>query len=510
MTLFQLKHHGVQGVRHLTRLAVLLVIVAIVYLSLYAHFRAARAVEDAMRGTDLRSKLIRQVDRRVSEMDDPQAFLDGYKGTLWSLRVAGLDLTDPLAAAEATATAKTIYWPLLLEILIPVTVALLLGRIFCSWMCPAGLLFELADKLRRPLRWVEIKPATVKCAHGNKYVVLGVGLAAAAVLGVPIFALIYPPAVVSRLVHNWVFGTTLTGMLMLLGAIVAIELFVSPRWFCRSVCPGGALYGLIGVARVLRVKLDEQRCTACAKCAPACPMGLNPVADSTGIECDNCGACLPPCPEKALHYGLSRPRLRAASRQKCRGKAVSAAAVALLILLWPQDAGAHHILGLPHYSYQENYPQVPTLEYPAVSGPYDILMTSYPGKPTPGEAANVAFYVKNRDTGEPYDRPLTVRVLRTYTFGSNSELVPATKVRPFDKTHKLTVTFPDDGEFVVELSLQVEGQLEVIPFLLVAGEPTSAMSVLIAVGVGLVVFFVVVRAVRIKRARRAAAASAWN
>ena len=376
MTLFQLRHYGVQGVRYLTRLAALLVVVAIVYLSLYAHYRAARAVEDAVQGDDLRSKVMREVDRHVSELDKPQVFLDGYKGILWSMRVAGWDLTDPLAAAEATATAGKVYPPLLLEILIPVAVTLLLGRIFCSWMCPAGLLFELTDKLRRPLRWVEIKPATVKCSHGNKYVVLVAGLVAAAVLGVPIFALVYPPAVLSRLVHNWVFGTTLTGMLVLLGVIVAIEVFVAPRWFCRSVCPGGALYGLIGAARVLRVKLDEQRCTGCGTCAPACPMGIDPVTDSTGIECDNCGACVRPCPEKALGYGLGLPGRSARPREKRSVKAAAVTAGVLLILLWPQTAAAHHILGLPHYSYKENYPQVPTLEYPATSGPYDILMTS--------------------------------------------------------------------------------------------------------------------------------------
>jgi len=178
----------------------------------------------------------------------------------------------------------------------------------------------------------------------------------------------------------------------------------------------------------------------------------------------------------------------------------------LLIWLWALPALGHHILGLPHYSYKENYPQVPTLEYPAATGPWDVLLTAYPGVPTPGEAANLSFYVKNRETSQLYDRPLQVRVLRTFTFGRNQEVLPATTVPPYDQPCKRSVTFPADGEYVVELSLEVEGQTEVIPFLVVAGEPTSTASILVALGLGMALFLVVVRAVGIKRRRAMARA----
>ena len=163
---------------------------------------------------------------------------------------------------------------------------------------------------------------------------------------------------------------------------------------------------------------------------------------------------------------------------------------------------AHHILGLPHYSYKDNYPQAPTLEYPAQAGPYDILMTSYPGKPLPGETANVAIYIKNRQTGIPYQQPVEIRVLETFTFGKSLEVVPRTQCTPFDQLHKLAVTFPREGEYVVELTMQVEGKPEVIPFVMVAGDPSATGSILIVIGIGLVIFLVVVRAIKIKRARR--------
>ena len=72
-------------------------------------------------------------------------------------------------------------------------------------------------------------------------------------------------------------------------------------------------------------------------------------------------------------------------------QAVSATVVLILLA---SSAAAHHILGLPHYSYKENYPQVPVLEYPATTGPYEVLLVCYPGKPNPGEPANLVFDIK--------------------------------------------------------------------------------------------------------------------
>ncbi len=96
-------------------------------------------------------------------------------------------------------------------------------------------------------------------------------------------------------------------MLTILGLGIAFEVLVSPRWWCRTMCPGGALYGLLGSARVLRVVLVRDRCTACKLCQPACEEGLNPVAESSGLECDNCGACVRDCPDRALVFKLGLP-----------------------------------------------------------------------------------------------------------------------------------------------------------------------------------------------------------
>ena len=359
MTGHTVTHRCIQLLRRATQLFTVCVLAALSFLSLYAHYYAARATEDIQLMTGFKGKVLAFLDRVISPMNDPMGFLDGFKGTLWSMRFAGIDLSDPLAAVELIATTKTFYLPFLASIIIPVLGTLVLGRIFCSWVCPAQVFFEIVCKLRSLLKFAEINPARISFSLNNKYIVLAVGLTAAAIVSQPLFALFYPPALLSRLMHAWIFGTAFLGMLSIMLILAAIELFISPRWWCRTMCPGGALYGLVGLLRPVRVKLSPGSCTGCGRCQPVCPMGIDPVRQSTSIECDSCGVCIRACPERALGFGLSRP----GPGKRPAGVTAAARVMTLLlvVLLLVPPAQAHHILGLPHYSYKENYPQVPTL-----------------------------------------------------------------------------------------------------------------------------------------------------
>lgn len=511
MMRYKRAHLLLQVLRRCTQLLTMGVLAAISFLSLYAHYYAARATEDIEQMSGLPGTVLSAIDRQVAPMKDPLGFLDGFKGTLWSMRFAGIDVSDPLAAVELIATSKTFYLPFLASIIIPVLCTVLLGRVFCSFICPANLFFGIVCRFRAVLKYAEIHPAGVSFSLSHKYVLLALGLIAAAAASQPLFALFYPPVLVSRIIHAWIVGTPWGAMLALLLVLAAVELFVSPRWWCRTVCPGGALYALLGWPRILRVKLDDNRCTRCGTCEPVCDPGISPVSDSSGIECTNCGECIKACPEHALYFSTGLPSL--GRKPSSRRQVTSSTAMSLFIMLAlictaPPSASGHHILGLPHYSYKENFPQAPTLEYPATSGPYDILLTSYPGKPIPGQPATVSFYVKNRETDEPYDRPITMRVLQTFTFGESKVIESPVISEPFMQPHKVTVTFPEDGEYVVELTMEVEGKPEIIPFIMTAGEPSAVTSVLIATGLFLVVFVVTVRAIKIKRARRLRSAEA--
>jgi len=275
--------------------------------SLYAHYDAARALDDFESRSGWRWQLMELLHTLLAPMDGAADLLAATGGTTWSLRIGWLDLTDPLAAAEVLFTAQTLPLTLAASVAAPVLGTLLLGKVFCSWFCPAYLLFELSGKLRRLLRIAEIQPGSLRFSANNKYALLAAGLLIGAGLGLPFFSLVYPPAVLGRTLHALVFGFSMSGGLVLLGGLLLFELLVSPRWWCRSMCPGGALYGMIGWARPLRVGLDAQRCDGCGGCRPVCELGLNPVRESAGLECDNCGRCVGVCPQAALSWGVGLP-----------------------------------------------------------------------------------------------------------------------------------------------------------------------------------------------------------
>lgn len=301
----------VQILRRLTQLSVILVLFGLIYFSLYAHYRAAGALEDV---DGFKGRVFNVIGRYAERSEHPELLLDNFKGTLWSLKLGPLDWTDPLAAAEAIVASKNIHLPLIFSVAVPVIITLLLGKILCSWFCPGYVLFEIGTVLRKLLKFLEVPPANVSFSYKNKYLFLVVGLIFVAIIAMPIFALIYPPAIISRIFHAWVFGVSLAAMLTLIGVIFMFEVFVSPRWWCNTMCPGGALYGLIGWKRLVRVKVDKQTCNNCGICEKKCPIGLDPANQSEGIECDNCGVCIAPCPEKSLGYGIVLPNAKTKRR----------------------------------------------------------------------------------------------------------------------------------------------------------------------------------------------------
>jgi len=252
------------------------------------------------------------------DRDSALAAARSLKGSTWSFELFGVSLTDPLAVLESALASRTARWVLFAGVLIPIALALLFGRVFCSWICPVGLGLEITGKLRKVLRFLEIKPGKARLWYGNKYVILGIGLAITFAFGVPFLGYIYPPAMLGREVHNGItvffdraedgmMGFTAAGLTLaswLLLAIVLAEIAFSARFWCRSLCPGGAVYNLLGMARLVRVAQEGEKCTKCGDCIVVCEMGLNPMNDKLGMECDNCGECISHCPDDALGFHL--------------------------------------------------------------------------------------------------------------------------------------------------------------------------------------------------------------
>lgn len=316
----------VQVLRHTIRLAILLSIIGV---GLVAHYRVFVTKEkiNVIQSEDnpnLARKTALMMHQHLQTAEAQrgveQKRLSDIRGNTWSADIYGFSVTDPLAGAESVATSRTITKSLLIGLALPVIATLLLGRFFCSWICPAGFLFDIADRLRALLQKIGVPVHHLHLWRGNKYVLLVTGLIISAVVGIPVLGAFYPPAVLGREISHLtasffsvlsdypvVTGISFSG-LFILGIIIA-ETFVSRRLWCRYVCPGGALYSLIGMGRAVRVHNDLKQCTHCTECVQVCPMGLNPMkTQSPGIECDQCMLCLNTCPPGSLTLQFGLPK----------------------------------------------------------------------------------------------------------------------------------------------------------------------------------------------------------
>lgn len=292
--------------RHLNKLRwvvltlIFSMLILLPFLHLYQTYEAAHAY-DLLSPTE---KSISDTMEWISKpfIKDPETDLNSLKGTTWSGTLFGVKLTDPLAVVGQISAGKMVYWPFLVTALIPIFLTIIFGRFFCGWICPATLIYELNDNLAAWMRKAGLPVGKRKLDFRIKYLVLAMGIIISAATGMIAFAAMYPPALIGREIYYAIalsgFGSGMVFFLMTL----LFDIMVSRRGFCRYVCPGGALYSLLGRFRLFRIQRDVTQCNDCAKCNVECQFGLDPLRDNFTQECNNCTACIAVCPTDALSF----------------------------------------------------------------------------------------------------------------------------------------------------------------------------------------------------------------
>jgi len=288
--------------RWISLIGVFAMLVFLPYVSVYQNYVAAHAYDLLSPGEQ---RLYDMVEGITSPfVSDPENDLDAIKGTTWSGQFFGVKLSDPLAVASQVSAGRRLYWPFFVTALIPLFATALFGRFYCGWICPATLLYELNTNLDAWLNRLGLRTGHRHLDRRLKYLVLGVGLLLSMVSGSVWLASIYPPAIVGREIYYSValggFGAGAVFFVLTL----LFDLLVARRGFCRYLCPGGALYSLLGRYRVVRIRRRVDTCNDCAKCNAVCEFGLDPMRDDFGQECNNCTACMAVCPTDALRFTL--------------------------------------------------------------------------------------------------------------------------------------------------------------------------------------------------------------
>ncbi len=244
---------------------------------------------------------------------------------------------DPLLGLNAVFAAREIIGRALWA-LITIGVTLVIGRFFCAYVCPMGASIDFLDFLFfRKKKRLGLKAET---SFRKAKLFLLIIFVSAALTGLSLAFLMDPMALLTRFYTFFLYPLAITLInltldllrpvfqalgwitlshlhypqpvyymsaitLLIFGGIIVLNL-LAPRFWCRYLCPLGALLSLISPLGLLKRRVNED-CNECLKCQEACPMGAvaeNPKGTHLP-ECIQCQTCAKVCPQNAITFPAS-------------------------------------------------------------------------------------------------------------------------------------------------------------------------------------------------------------
>jgi len=248
--------------------------------------------------------------------------------------------------------------------------AFLFRKAFCSWLCPVGTVSEYLGKLGKKLfgrnfqlaRWADIP------LRGLKYLLLGFFVWAVSSMSAnAIVAFMRSPygIVADVKMLNFFRFIGHTGLIVL--GVLAIASVLVQNFWCRYLCPYGALLGISSLLSPMKIRRNAEACIDCAKCAKACPSALpvDKLVTIKSAECTGCLECVAVCPaEGALRMGL--PAMiapRSARRMPTWAFAAGVAALFFGIVGFAKTAGYWNS-NIPQSLYRQIVPHANEASHP--------------------------------------------------------------------------------------------------------------------------------------------------
>lgn len=258
-----------------------------------------------------------------------------------------------------------------------VLMSVLLKRAFCAWLCPVGFASEILWRIGQRLfgRTLTLPRWADNTLRSLKYILLAlfvgvIGWMSADVLN----GFMSTPfgIVLDVKMMNFFWDMSRTALIVLI-VLAGLSLMIQNFW-CRYLCPYGALLGLTAVISPIKIRRDEQACIDCGKCSKACPSHLpvDKLVQVQSVECSACMLCVASCPaQDALQLALP-PRKAETPRARWSRRAVPPLALAAMLayiffgaVLWAKTTD-HWQTHIPGAVYLRLVPHANELGHPGM------------------------------------------------------------------------------------------------------------------------------------------------
>lgn len=153
----------------------------------------------------------------------------------------------------------------------------------------------------------------------------------------------------------------------------------------------------------------------------------------------------------------------------------------MLSLCMSTELSAHHVLGRPAYSLNEDSNTPPSMQIETQIGEYYLTYMVFPAFPKPGESGRLNVYASRIDNGDTYDGDMTFSVRNDeWLKDDNKEIIGTQQV--YDGVYRQGFIFKENGSYIVTAEFQSGGEPYVIDFPLEIGQSSSMGPVGIALG----------------------------
>ncbi len=223
-------------------------------------------------------------------------------------------MLDPLVSISTAIAARMWVWSLGYALAM-LAVCLVLPRSFCGYVCPLGTVLDLVDWALTG-KVLKSRTRRYRSLANTRYYVLVVVLAAAG-LGVMLSGFVSAISVLTRAML-FVVGSIQMGLLkgwylvppMNAGHWISIGMFavlislnfLERRFWCKYLCPTGAVFSIANLLRLSERKVRSQ-CVECGKCEKMCSFGaIKSDYTTNDLNCSFCQSCAGVCPVEAIEF----------------------------------------------------------------------------------------------------------------------------------------------------------------------------------------------------------------